>query len=244
MRFCAARKVAPTSLVCPEFADCISFLSEGRHASVTRYHLMLALQNLCSRIDSKKCNILSDYSLIGFSADSWTKDGRHMTAMTTGNPGTSFYLNSYLGSDTAVASADAIHQCMLGSLRLPCDLDSKDPKYPFAKVSVFTSDTTNVMPATNRELCKIPMFKGCVWVSCFPHVGNLFLLDQLKIPSIAKLLSHAKQIALTFRVGAFRKIFLRCAPLCPYVVAHSTAIHLCTALQSIFAQHCSEPLPC
>lgn len=214
MRFCASRNVAPTAVVCKEFADYISFISGARHTSVTRYHLMLALRDLCARIDSKKSTMLKDYSFVGFSADSWSKAGRHITAMTAGNPGTCFYLNSYenLGSDTAVASADAMHQCMLGSLGLPTDLSGQDSAYPVAKVSVFTSDTTNLMPATNRELCKFPMFEGCAWVACFPHVGNLFLLDQLKITSIANLLSHAKQVALTFRVGTFRKLFLTCVP--------------------------------
>ena len=212
MRFCAARNVAPSALVCPEFTDCVSFLSDGRHTNVTRYHLMLALQDLCSRIDSKKRSILSDSSFIGFSADSWTKASRHLAAMTAGNPGTTFYLSSYenLSSDNAAAGADAIQKCMLGALELPLDLDSKHPSYPRAKVSVFTSDTTIVMPATNRELRRYPLFEGCVWVPCFPHVGNLFLIDQLKIASIANLLSHAKQIALNFRTGAFRKIFLMC----------------------------------
>ena len=212
MRFCAARNIAPAALVCTEFADCVSFLSGGRHQNTTRYYLMLALESLCSRIDSKKSKVLFDSSFIGFSADSWTKAGRHVTAMTAGNPGTSFYLSSYenLSSDNAAAGADAIHKCMLAALGLPLHLDSKHTSYPIAKVSVFTSDTTNVMPATNKELRKYPMFEGCVWVPCFPHVGNLFLIDQLKIPSIANLLSHAKQIALNFRTGTLRKLFLMC----------------------------------
>jgi hypothetical protein len=40
------------------------------------------------------------------------------------------------------------------------------------------------------------------------HVANLLLLDQLKVPAIASLLAHAKQIARVFRVGNFRKLFL------------------------------------
>jgi hypothetical protein len=230
MRFRAARNIAPTALVCTEFADCISFFPAGRHTSVTRYHLMLALQDVCGRIDSQKCRLLTGYCSIGFSADNWSKVGRYITAIPAGNPGTSFNLNIYenLGSDTAIASADAFHRCMLSSLGLPCDLDSKDPSDPFVQVAVLKSNTTNVMPATSRELCKFPMFAGCVWVSCFPHVGNLFFLDQLKIPSIAKLLAHAKQIALTFRSGAFRKIFLMCALLC-----------LRSALKSGFSPQCS-----
>lgn len=216
MHFCAARDVAPTAVTCKEFSDYVDHVSKGQYKAPSRYLLMVALTDLCARLDAKKTTVLSKYNFIAFNADSWTKAGRHITAMTAGNPGTSFYLSSYehLGSDTAAASAHAIHQCMLSALGLPLDLAPEDARYPHRKVSVFTSDTTNVMPATNKELRKLPMFEGCLWIPCFPHVGNLALLDQLKIRSFAKLLSHAKQIVMVFRAGTFRKIFLTCALCC------------------------------
>jgi hypothetical protein len=82
--------------------------------------------------------------------------------------------------------------CLLAGLGLPGDFDSKDPSYPFAQVALLSSDTPHVMPTTSRELCEFALFQACVWVSCFPHVGNLFLLHELTIPSVAKLLAHAK----------------------------------------------------
>jgi hypothetical protein len=49
------------------------------------------------------------------------------------------------------------------------------------------------------------------WAPCLAHVANLLLLDQLKVPAIASLLAHAKQIAKVFRAGNFSKLFLLCA---------------------------------
>jgi hypothetical protein len=194
MRFCAARNVAPTAVASPEFNQYVEHISKHDHNAPSRFYLMLALEDLCKRLDAKKATMLGNYNCIGFAADSWTKAGRHITALTAGNPGSSFYLSSYenLGSDNAATSADAIHQCMLSALGLPTDLSPQDSRYQQHKVAIFTSDTTNVMPATNKALNKFALFKGCSWVPCFSHVGNLALLDQLKIPSIAKLLSHAK----------------------------------------------------
>lgn len=79
---------------------------------------------------------------------------------------------------------------------------------PRARVAIMTSDTTNVMPATARELQKYPLCEGMIWVPCTPHALNLYLVDQLAIPSFKVLLQHAKQIVTVFRSGAFHKIFL------------------------------------
>lgn len=92
------------------------------------------------------------------------------------------------------------------------------------KVAVFTFDTTNVMPATARELSeKYPMFRHLIFLKCFSHVGNLFLSDQLSIPSFADLLGHAKQIPTIFRTGSFRKLFLACVPLLLHPCANNDA---------------------
>lgn len=117
-------------------------------------------------------------------------------------------------------------KCMLAALGLPLHLDSKHPSYTISKVSVFASETRYVMPATNKELRKYPMFEGCVWVTCFPHVGNLFLIDQLKIPSIANLVSRAKWIALNFRTGTLRKLFLTCVNTVHHAVCHGNCVIL------------------
>jgi hypothetical protein len=74
-----------------------------------------------------------------------------------------------------------------------------------------SSDTTALMPATARALGTSKLCKGMQWAPCLAHVANLLLLDQLKVPAIASLLAHAKQIAKVFRSGNFRKLFLLCA---------------------------------
>jgi hypothetical protein len=53
------------------------------------------------------------------------------------------------------------------------------------------------------------------------HVANLLLLRQLRVPAIASLLAHAKQIAKVFRVGNFRKLFFSARLLSP----HSDLLH-------------------
>jgi hypothetical protein len=103
-----------------------------------------------------------------------------------------------------------LHDCTMTSLGYKVDMDPGKPEYPHGKLSVMTSDTTSIMPAIARELGKLPLCKGLVWAPCFPHVCNLLLLDQLKVPAIAKLLAHSRQITAVFRVGGFRKLFLMC----------------------------------
>ena len=61
-----------------------------------------------------------------------------------------------------------------------------------------------------RALGKTNLCKGMQWASCFSHVCNLNLLDQLQVPAIANMLAHAKQIAKVFRSGHFRKLFMMC----------------------------------
>jgi hypothetical protein len=137
---------------------------------------------------------------------------KNITALTVGNPGSSFYLSSYenLGSDNAATSADAIHQAMLSALGLPTDLSPEASRYPSRKVAIFTSDTKNVMPVTNKDLNKFALFKGCLWVPCF-HVGNLAHLDRLKIPSIPCCCLTPKQVVTVYCAGNFREVFLLCA---------------------------------
>jgi hypothetical protein len=65
------------------------------------------------------------------------------------------------------------------------------------------------MPATVRELGRLPLFKGCIWVPCSCHVLNSFLLDQVKqVEQTKELLVLANGIVHVFRVQAFRRIFL------------------------------------
>jgi hypothetical protein len=91
---------------------------------------------------------------ISICADSWTKAGCHVTAITAGSPGQAIYMNSYenLGSDTDDVSAKAIHEGIIVSLGLKPDTTSNDQSFPVEKLAVMTSDTTAVMPATAKRL--------------------------------------------------------------------------------------------
>jgi hypothetical protein len=81
---------------------------------------------------------------------------------------------------------------------------------PVSKVAGVTSDMTSVMPATARELGRLPIFKGCIWVPCACHVLNSLLLDQVKqVEQTKQLFVLAKGVVDVFRVQAFCRIFLR-----------------------------------
>jgi hypothetical protein len=92
----------------------------------------MALEDPCKRLDANMATVLGKYNCIGFAAHSWTKAGRHISAVTAGVPGSSFSLSSFenLGSDNSATSADAIHQCMLSALGLPTDFSPEDSRVP------------------------------------------------------------------------------------------------------------------
>jgi hypothetical protein len=78
------------------------------------------------------------------------------------------------------------------------------------KVAGVTSDTTNLMPATVRELSQMPLFEGCIWVLFGCHVLNSYLLDEVKqVKAFKQLLALAKVVVDVFRIQAFRKTFPR-----------------------------------
>jgi hypothetical protein len=49
------------------------------------------------------------------------------------------------------------------------------------------------MPATARELKKFPAFRHVTFIPCFCHVGNLLMLDQPKLESVANLVATQDQ---------------------------------------------------
>ena len=208
-----AHKNVPFNFVSSKYSQTyVKFVSNNEFTAPLRYDLVKALEQICDIIVTKVQQHLRKQPFVGMKSDSWSTAGRHLTAITTGNAGTAIYLNSYenLGSDTADVGAEALHDCIMTSLGYKIDMDPASPDFSYGKVSVITSDTTNVMPAIARELGKLPLCKGFIRAPCFPHVSNLLLLDQLKVPAIARLLAHRRQITAVFRVGAFRKLFLMC----------------------------------
>jgi NADPH-dependent ferric siderophore reductase len=87
------------------------------------------------------------------------------------------------------------------------DVDPHDSNLPTAKVTVMISDTTALMPAMAQALDTSKLCKGMQWAPCMAYVANLLLLDQLKVPAIASLLAHAKQIAKVLRADNFCSVF-------------------------------------
>jgi hypothetical protein len=213
MQALAQKNVAFNFVTSPAFQEYVDHVSESKHHAPTRWDLVQALEEICNILTANTQKQMSESLFLAVCADSWSSAGRHLTAVTGGNPGLNIYLNSYenLGSEDAQGAADAIQQCIMTSLGFKVDMDPHDSNFPTAKVAVMTSDLTALMPATARALGTSKLCKGMQWAPCMAHVANLLLLDQLKVPAIASLLAHAKQIAKVFRVGNFRKLFLLCA---------------------------------
>jgi hypothetical protein len=199
------------------FQAYVKKISKQRFSAPSRYYLLKSLDHLCHIITSKLKIVVMKSAFVPFCADSWTKAGRHLTAITGGAPGRSLYLGSYESneSETAEVVSKAVHGTLLETLGFKATLSIADKEYPNHKVSVFTSDTTNLMPATARAMRAYPLLSGLIWVPCFSHIANLLLLDQLQVTCVAPLLAHCKQITNTFRVGLFRKLFMMCASLPP-----------------------------
>jgi hypothetical protein len=211
-----AEKNVPFNFVSSRYFQAyVKKISQQRYSAPSRYYLLKSLDFLSNTITSKLKVVVMKPAFVPFCADAWTKAGRHLTAITGGAPGRSLYLGSYECnvSETAEVVSKALHGTLLETLGCKATLSTTDQAYPKHKVSVFTSDTTNLMPATARALRAYPLLSGLIWIPCFSHIANLLLLDQLQATCIAALLAHCKQITNTFRAGLFRKLFMMCASL-------------------------------
>jgi hypothetical protein len=85
-------------------------------------------EEICDIITAKTQKQMSESLFLAVCADSWSSAGRHLTAVTGGNPGLNIYLDSYenLGSEDAQGAADAIQQCVMTSLGVKVDMDPHD----------------------------------------------------------------------------------------------------------------------
>ena len=137
MKALAEKNVSFNFVTSKYFQAYVTFISKNYFSAPSRYFLISALERLCDPVNEAKLQQMNRSAFIGGCVDGWTTTGRHVSAITAGTPGSSFYLNAYenLGSDTATASADAINQCFMASMGV--------------------SDA-----ATVRELGKHPIFKG------------------------------------------------------------------------------------
>jgi hypothetical protein len=152
---------------------------------------------------------LKKSAYLGVQMDGWSSGGRHLAALWTTVPGEQFFANAYENwrEEPAANCAVAVNACLIDLLEV-----SPGARRPLqqGKVAGVTSDTTNVMPATVRELSQMPFFEGCIWVPCGCHVMNSHLLDQVKqVKTIKQLLALAQGDVDVFRIQAFCKIFFR-----------------------------------
>jgi hypothetical protein len=126
---------------------------------------MLALTRLVDRVRSSMTYQLKKSAYLGVQMDGSSSGGRHLAAMCISVVGEQFFANAYENwwEDTAANSAVAVNACLSDLLEV-----SPGARRPLqqSKVAGVTSDTSNVMPATIRELSQMPLFEGCIWLPC------------------------------------------------------------------------------
>jgi hypothetical protein len=151
---------------------------------------------------------------LSFEEDSSTRHDKHFHSVTAGMQGTSYLAGTFeitRGSESAVNQAHAQHATLLSALGLDATLPADDSSIPFGKVAALTSDTTNVMPATAKELSLYPLCHIMFWAPCAAHELGLFLKDKMKIQNIKAFLGKAGRIASIFKSGAANKLISTCA---------------------------------
>jgi hypothetical protein len=210
MRWCTATATAPNTIAHPLFDKYVLHVSGQRHKAQRRYFLILALDRLAERVRNNIVQKMLKSTYVGLQFDSWSSGGPHL-ALCTSMPGAQFFGSACENwrEDTAANSAVTVNACNQQLLGVS-PISRAAQALPVSKMVGMTSDTTNVMPATVRELGRLPLFKGCIWVPCACHGLNSFLLDQVKqVEQTKKLLVLANRVADVFRVQAFHRVFLR-----------------------------------
>jgi hypothetical protein len=79
-----------TSLPIQEYVD---HVSEGKHHAPTRWDLVKTLEEICDILTAKTQKQMSESHFLAVCADSCSSAGRHLTAVTGGNPGLNICLN-------------------------------------------------------------------------------------------------------------------------------------------------------
>ena len=107
-----SKNVPMAFVTSPYFRAYVTKISEGHYKPPTVYAVIARLEELYKRIHKIVAVRLSKQTCITFETDSWSRAGKHFTAMTTGPPGLSVLTAAYenAGSDNAVNTADALHR--------------------------------------------------------------------------------------------------------------------------------------
>jgi hypothetical protein len=155
--------VAPWFLTSDAFKAYVTYISGERYDAPTRYQFLQMTDNLSGRASKLIAKELNDAMFFSFEEDSWTRHNKHYHAITTGKQGTSYFVGTFeitTGPESAVNQAKAVHATLLSALGLDPALHPDNRTIPFGKVAAMTSDTTNVMPATAKELARYPLCQG------------------------------------------------------------------------------------
>jgi hypothetical protein len=94
MRWCTATAAALNAIAHPLFDEYVLHVSGQRHKSPTRYFLMLALDRLAERVRNNIVKKMSKSTYVGLQLDSWSSEGRHLTALCTSAPGAQFFASA------------------------------------------------------------------------------------------------------------------------------------------------------
>jgi hypothetical protein len=113
MRWCTATATAPNAIAHPLFDAYVPHVSGQRHKAPTRYFLTLALDQLAERVQNHIVQKMLKSTYGGLQLDSWSSEGRHLTALCTSVPGAQFFASAYEScrEDTAANSAVAVDAC-------------------------------------------------------------------------------------------------------------------------------------
>lgn len=96
----------------PHLKAYVTLISGGRYKTPSIHTVVQRLGELQDRIHSKVAAMLKKQAYIAFETDSWSRAGKHFTAVTTGPPGLTVLTAAYenAASDNAVNTADALHR--------------------------------------------------------------------------------------------------------------------------------------
>jgi hypothetical protein len=113
MRWCTATATAPNAIAHPLFGAYVLHVSGQRHKAPTRYFVMLALDRLAERVQNHIVQKMLKSTYVGLQLDSWSSEGRHLTAFCIPVPGAQFFASAYESwrEDTAANSDVAVDAC-------------------------------------------------------------------------------------------------------------------------------------
>ncbi len=105
------KNVAPNFVTSPHFRAFVALISGRRFDVPCRWTIVARIVELHDRIQAKLAGMLAKCAYVGFELDSWTRNLRHFSALTSGPLGLSSLLAAYQNddADTAVITAEGVN---------------------------------------------------------------------------------------------------------------------------------------